>query len=124
VVGTSCAGSEIAFTVDVEDPADEIIEARWFVDYAPEPPNSLFKGETVAPPQGDVTRRTLTPFRLPLSSRAPGEHQLVEVVVSNGFFPPMAEPPGLEFPSRTPLPGFETQVFRWVVGYEQGAPCP
>jgi hypothetical protein len=52
-----------------------------------------------------------------------GTVRVVDLVVSNGFDPRLELP----LPMRTPLPGFETQVHRWVfvlVPESPAVPCP
>jgi hypothetical protein len=122
-VGTDCGESAvIAFGAELDDPdLDDAVEARWFVDYsagAPAPETTDFPP---AAPDGSTTRRVLADFAYEIARRAGSSPRVVEVVVSNGFFP--TGTPGLPQPNRTPQPGFETQVFRWVVVYEPGGRC-
>jgi hypothetical protein len=46
---------------------------------------------------------------------------VLELVVSNGFYDPVTDPGPT--PNRTPRPGFETQVYRWVFTYADLASC-
>jgi hypothetical protein len=72
---------------------------------------------------GTNSRRPLADFRFFPSRFPAGPPHVVEVVVSNGFFPIGQDPPGALQPNRTPQSGYETQVFRWTVVYEPGGPC-
>jgi hypothetical protein len=130
--------------------ASETIVARWFVNY-----DARFLANYTAwqtsevPPDPDpsVLTRQLPPFPFqpyqhpppPGSPSSPGPlypepgvMRVVELVVSNGF-DPNAVTTAYPRPNRTPLPGFETQVYRWVflsvvpdAGCTAGAPgcCP
>jgi hypothetical protein len=127
IVGNTCPPeSAVRFDVDIEDPdLDDTVEARWFVDYAPTAEGSEFLSEfPIADPNGEDPRRELSGFTFPLAAGPSGRHHLVELVVSNGFYPVFSEPPALPMPHRTPQPGFETQVFRWTIVYDAAAACP
>ncbi len=115
----TCPNGGPAFSVSAnvkDENTDDSVEARWFVDYQPLDPRQ--KLPVVTPPyvspaqEFGVTDRPIPPFvfepTLPWSSEST---HLVELVISNGFAP---ESPGNVLPYRSPLPGFETQVFRWV----------
>jgi hypothetical protein len=123
-VGTDCLpGAFVPFggTIDDAD-LDEAVEARWFVDYATDAPGVQQNDFPVAPPDGTDTRRALSDFRFFPARFAPVPH-VIELVVSNGFFPIGLDPAGSSQPNRTAQSGFETQVFRWVVLYEPGGRC-
>lgn len=106
----------------------ERVVARWFVNYdplvqpgyTPEQEDDI-PGVDATPP---ITTRTVPSFGFrpydhpPLEGtgtdpRAPGTVKIVELVVSNGFDPTKEDPPA-PLPMRTPLPGFETQSYRWT----------
>jgi hypothetical protein len=110
----------------------EVVRARWFVNYDPKdlsfyPPKreNDIPGSNANPP---VTERTVPTFTFDPYASIPtiegtgggsGQNQgamhVVELVVSNGF-DPGADPgdPVAALPYRTPLRGFETQVYRWM----------
>lgn len=106
----------------------ERVVARWFVNYdplvqpryTPEQEDDI-PGVDATPPE---TRRDVPPFdfhpydHVPIDGtgadpKAPGNVKIVELVVSNGF-DPSADAPPAAWPRRTALPGFETQVYRWI----------
>ncbi len=125
-VGTQCAA--LAFrasaTLDDED-TNEPVDVRWFFDYAPTPPNDgILHPEQLPGSDTGETQRPVTPFcvALPAWTAGAAPTHVLELVVSNGFYDPAAEPPGAT-PNRTPRPGFETQVYRWVFSYADGASC-
>ncbi len=116
----------------------EQVSARWFVNYDPVDPalrqwrqQDEIPGLNTTPPQ---TRRTLPTFTFypyanygrtvagtgnGTNGTEPGAVQIVELVVSNGFDPAVANPgdpagSGAILPFRSPALGFETQMFRWV----------
>ena len=126
-VGTACpAGSVLRFDADLEDPdLDDLVEARWFVDYAATAAGSGYVAEfPPASADGADPRRALTGYPFPVVPAPAGEAHVVELVVSNGFYPALGEPAGVALPRRTPLPGYETQTYRWFVVYEDAGPCP
>ena len=100
----------------VDDDTTERVDARWFVDYATDQANSVVRGRDDLEGSTDETRTTrqLSTFTFsPLDfGAAPGTVHVVEVVISNGFFPENTA--GLALPNRTPQDGYETQFFRWV----------
>jgi hypothetical protein len=121
----------------------ESIEARWFVNYDGRYTErfAIQKRETIQP-NGDNTTlvRPVDPFLFePYQYReTPGSPvtvtgstppftdtgvlRTVELVVSNGFDP---DPTSTSAPpNRTPLPGFETQVYRWVFMTTAAVTCP
>jgi hypothetical protein len=114
-----------AFTVSVDiidDDTAERVDARWFVDYAPDAANSRLLGgpeDNEGPVDPTVTLRHLLPVVFTPNdfspTPAPGVVHVLELVVSNGFYP--LNTPDLPQPNRTPQPGYETQVFRWVFQY-------
>jgi hypothetical protein len=126
VSGAACpAGHTLAFSAVVEDAdLEDTVEARWFVDYAP-PANTapLFTDFPSADRDGVDPRRALAPFLFePARFAAGGMHHVVELVVSNGFYP--ENTPGVEPPERAAQPGYDTQVFRWFVILDPALPCP
>jgi hypothetical protein len=118
------AGAVVSFSAAIEDPnLEDVVEARWFVDYSPQSPG-VAAGE-FPPPAGDGQdpRRALQPFLFEPAQYAVGAaSRIVEVVVSNGFYP--INTPGLSQPNRTAQPQFETQVFRWFVVFDPAGTCP
>lgn len=116
----------------------ETIAGRWFVNYDPQSSvNSSYK-EYVVPPNADTTNLirevppraagvqqfwAFRPYDYPPAIGAPdpghgypypdpGILRVVELVVSNGFDPSVVGTAPLS--NRAALPGFETQVYRWV----------
>lgn len=136
LVPADCATEpEYPLSASVHDTNNiETIAARWFVNYdprflqyynpihtdaVPPDPNPLLLTRAV-PPSGPLSFRPYQhapPKDAPPASGPPypgaGILRVVELVVSNGFDPTVDAPPA-ELPNRTPLPGFETQVYRWV----------
>lgn len=123
-VGTDCSPETFVPFGGVIDDADldESVEARWFVDYAPDAAGVHQNDFPAATSDGTDTRRALADFRF-FPARFPAGPHAIEVVVSNGFFPIGLDPVGSIQPNRTPQGGFETQVFRWIVVYEPGGRC-
>jgi hypothetical protein len=124
-VGTGCGTSAVLpFSAVLDDSnVDELVQARWFVDY--DAGSTGIQGiEDVLPaPDGGTTRPLASPYLFRLADHDPARPHVVELVVSNGFYAIGADPPGSPV-NRTPLPGYEVQVFRWTVAYEPGVPCP
>lgn len=122
---------------------NETFSARWFVNYDPaSQPAFTPQQDDLIPGVGsgaeDTLRRLPRPFTFPPYQYAPtpgtgggagstpGALHVVELVVSNGF-DPAAESAEATFPYRTPLIGFEVQVYRWVfltVPASPAVPCP
>jgi hypothetical protein len=100
----------------IDDNVLENVDARWFVNYTPDTNGSRPLSREVLPAPGDAnsTTRALTPLSFaPLDFGAAARTvHVVELVVSNGFFP--ENTPELAQPNRSTQPGFEAQVFRWV----------
>jgi hypothetical protein len=101
------------------------VDARWFVDYRI-PDNVGVADADQPPPSGNASDPT-RPVRdfvwspLDYGTFASPVH-VVELVVSNGFWP--LNTPGLSLPNRSPQPNRETQVFRWVFRYvDSGGAC-
>jgi hypothetical protein len=111
----------------------ETIVVRWFVNY--DPADGFARAiqheqqiDEVDP--ADPTRRTAAPWTFSpyeygaangLDPRDAGALHVVDMVVSNGFHP--AGP----LPNRSPAPGFEVQLYRWVflnVPESGAVPCP
>jgi hypothetical protein len=103
---------------------DEPLYARWFVNYDPsdllrrDPVNSPVEIPKVAqldPNAPDTTRFVEAwPFSPYSFGSAIGTVHVVELVVSNGFHAYPESAPIMPLPNRTPIDGFETQVYRWV----------
>ncbi len=120
----------------------EQVEARWFVNYHPAFAQYYRFWETdTIPPDVDplILTRTVPPndpatgaarpfvfkpyqYDPPAGADAPAPApdsranilRVVELVVSNGFDSSATAWPAAQLPMRTPMPGFETQVYRWV----------
>ncbi len=131
-----------ALTAEVFDTNTiEQVEARWFVNYAPQyelynradqsdtippDPDPLVLTRTVPPAADGVPQPFLfSPYQHlapagapPLTGlppfRDPNVVRVVELVVSNGFDPAATVWPTAPLPNRTPRPSFETQVYRWT----------
>ncbi len=107
-----------------DDNTLEQVDARWFVDYAPDPYNARPYHSDVlpAPEDGTSVLRAVPPLSLvfPVPDAALGH--VVELVVSNGFY--ALDDPAAPLPNRSAQPGYETQVFRWVFEYvDSGGAC-
>jgi hypothetical protein len=125
-VGTTCAaGSVLPFSAVLEDPnLDDPVQARWFVDYdAGSTGVQRFEDVLRSPDDADPLRTLAAPFMYRVDDHGQTLPHVVELVVSNGFYEIGGDPPGARV-NRSPRPGFETQVFRWVVVHDAGAPCP
>jgi hypothetical protein len=116
----------LSAVVDDSDTTEQV-EVRWFLDYdAIRQVNlGIIRTDELAPPPTPVTTtlRTVPAFSYfpkPFDPAGPQVH-VVEMVVSNGFAP--EGDLGIPLPNRTPLPGFETQVFRWVFEYDDDGRC-
>jgi hypothetical protein len=118
------AGTVLPFSATVEDAnLEDTVDARWFVDYTPQSSGIAFSDSPPPAADGRDTRRALLPFQFELALHAPGgAHHTVELVVSNGFYPPNT--PGLALPNRSAQPQFDTQVFRWFVVFDATGTCP
>jgi hypothetical protein len=102
----------------------EPLEARWFVDYDPtdplrrDPVDSPVEIPTVPQPDPNApnTTRSVLPwtFHPYAFDTTVGRVHVVELVASNGFHPYPETTPILPLPNRTPIAGYETQVYRWV----------
>ena len=106
----------------VDDDTTEVVSVRWFVDYARDDARSslpMFSEEVPGSEDETQTTRALTPLALTLGApfdTAAGTAHVLELVVSNGFYALYTD--GLPLPNRTPQPGFETQVFRWIFQFD------
>jgi hypothetical protein len=134
-VAPDCPGADaehlfVLSTSLIDENTLEKVEARWFVDYrvGREPYLALPPEIIPGPTDGITLERPLTPFSFrpytwdDPAVRAGGGIHVVELVVSNGFAPEPGSPPNAR-PWRTPLPQYETQVFRWVFHYAPGGSC-
>lgn len=117
VAASGCESAPV-FTLGVDvvdDDTTERVDVRWFVDYATDQSNSVIRSreDLEGPADETQTIRKITPFTFkPLDfGAAVGTTHVVEVVMSNGFYPEGTE--GLALPNRTAQAGFEVQVFRW-----------
>jgi hypothetical protein len=104
----------------VDENTEDTVVARWFVDYdsAGQPLYAVHREQTSPPPADpEQTARQLTPFSFrpgDFDGPSPRVH-VVEVVISTGFLPVTSEPaPDGGLTNRLTLPGYETQLFRWV----------
>ncbi len=102
----------------------EPIVVRWFVNYDPGPGarqqpvffETVTSNVPTDPTLRDIQSWTFFPYDYSSDSittgagGAAGAFHIVELVVSNGFYVGEAEP----LPNRSPAPGFEVQVYRWV----------
>jgi hypothetical protein len=122
---------------------NESFSARWFVNYDPDSqPAFTPQQDDLVPGMSagaqDTLRQLPRPFTFPPYQYAPtpgtgggagstaGALHVVELVVSNGF-DPAAQSAAAALPYRTPLVGFEVQVYRWVfltVPASAAVPCP
>jgi hypothetical protein len=101
-----------------DDNTLEPVEARWFVDYDP----NRFGGAqpyhvdiAAAPEDVSQTDRPLPPLLIPLPATDPASGHVVDLVISNGFY--ALDDPAAPERNRSALPGYETQVYRWVFQY-------
>lgn len=144
-VPAGCATPPVyALTADLRDAiTNETVSARWFVNYDPaSQPAFTPQQDDLVPGAGtaasDTLRHLPRAFPFPPYQYAPapgtgggagsvaGALHVVELVVSNGF-DPAAENASAAYPYRTPLVGFEVQVYRWVfltVPATTDVPCP
>lgn len=115
-VSKICTAPLFPLTAEVADEnREEVVEARWFVDYASPGNTGVAASESVDPsPDPSNIYRPLTAFYFAPLDYGPttGPPHVVELVASNRFW--AQGTPGLPLPNRTPLTGYETQVFRWV----------
>ena len=91
------------------------VEGRWFVDYDPSDQTRNFYIPTYSfilpgQPDGVVSSVTPFPFNPTLPNWSTETTHVVELVIATAF---SADADG-GLPNRTPAPGNETQVFRWV----------
>jgi hypothetical protein len=147
LVPAGCAISpEYELSAEIYDTLGLPVEARWFVNYDAEsrftpiqddsiPPNSEpTEFIRMVPPRGPLVFR---PYLHPPPVGAPpfigppypdaGILRVVEMVVATNGFDSSASSPPVPLPRRTPLPGNETQVYRWVflsVPPSADVPCP
>ncbi|HET7824161.1 MAG TPA: hypothetical protein VFK90_02465 [Anaeromyxobacter sp.] len=109
----------------------EPVVARWFVNYDPNDSaryswekEFTILGVSVNPPvtERQVPTYTFHPYdSFPTientgggTGKNVGAVHIVELVVSNGFDPNANDNPPSALPNRTPSPGFETQLYRWM----------
>lgn len=116
-------GQVIPFSATLEDlDLDDTVEVRWFVDWSLQrhAPSQI----DFPPASTDATNplRAVRPLSFePALDAADGAPHVVEMVVSNGF--QAVGTAGVALPDRTPLPGYETQVFRWFVMPDAAGSC-
>lgn len=98
----------------VDQNTDEVVDVRWFVDYDVSQ-NTLYPwAEQLLPAPADpeeftraVASRSFNPVLEPfIVGRSPPH--VVELVVTNGGWG------NTPLPSRSPAPGYEVEIFRWV----------
>jgi hypothetical protein len=125
LVGESCSPAAV-FAVSariVADRTDASVEARWFLNYAPDLTNSglLRPPDTIPPPEDEAaTEREVTRFDfIPVFDALHPVHVL-ELVVAYGF---AADGGTGATPNRTPSPGNEIQAFRWVFRPDPAGRC-
>jgi hypothetical protein len=126
-VAVCATGETFAVTAAVvADRTDESVEARWFVDYDPSPAVRRIGYDPASGPlpiPADATQ-TERPARLEHTTSVSAGHpiEILELVVAYGF---AAEGPATsELPGRTPAPGEDTDVARWVFRLEpENARC-
>lgn len=107
-----------------DDNTLEQVDARWFVDYAPDPYNARPYHSDVlpAPADGTQVQRAIPPLSLVFPLADAAAVHVVELVVSNGFY--VLDDPAAPLPNRSAQPGYETQVFRWTFEYvDSGGTC-
>lgn len=147
LVPAGCATApQYELSAQIHDTTGLLVEARWFVNYDAEnqffpiqddsiPPNPDAADFTrTVPPGGPLIFRPYLhppPVGAPFSPgppyRDPGILRVVEMVVATNGFDPNADAPPVPLPRRTPSPGNETQVYRWVflsVPESVDVPCP
>lgn len=118
----------------VDQNTTEPIEARWFVDYDPSNTMTRFyvsDAPVEIPQDATQTRRTVPSYEFaPYDIEKRGGYaptvntvHVVELVVANNGFLPEPSTGSNPLPYRTPLPGLDTQVFRWVFQYAD-VDCP
>lgn len=127
-VPLDCA-TEPTYPIDVvlHDDVARGATARWFVDYQPEPGGyGREQEDTILPPQSPteltevVPTYTFYPYRPAMP--AAGTVRVVDLVVSSNF---AADPTAGPMPYKTPEPGYETAVYRWVFKLVPGTEgCP
>jgi hypothetical protein len=103
---------EVRATVLDQNP-DDVVEGRWFIDYSESIPWVNSQGSftfTVVLP-GQTTQDASFPFAPKTNGNQALSFHLVELVVSNGF---AAVTPDGGLPNRSPRPGYETALYRWV----------
>ncbi len=144
-VPAGCATAPVyPLTANLRDAiTNESFAARWFVNYDPSSqPAFTPQQDDLVPGVGsgasDTLRHLPRPFSFPPYQYPPalgtgggagsvaGALHVVDLVVSNGF-DPAAESASAALPYRTPLVGFEVQVYRWVfltVPASTDVPCP
>jgi hypothetical protein len=122
-------GAQFTLGATVEDvDTEELVEARWFVDYQPEIPAG-YVGSTDVPPSADPNdaRRSVGAFVFrPYDYGVAVPLHIVDVVVSNNFLLLSDPTPPKQ---RAAPPPFATQLYRWVFQYvdagdPRGRGCP
>jgi hypothetical protein len=115
-------GAQFTLSATVDDTnTDEAVEARWFVDYSPAHPTLLRVDAVNASGDPNDALRPLTPLVFtPYVFGTTVPVHVVEVVVSNNFFP--LNDPTLPFNRSAPAP-YVTQVYRWTFQYDPAGRC-
>lgn len=124
---------------NLRDVTSEPFAVRWFVNYDPKSQPTFVpqQRDDVQSVSGSDLRQLPRPFPFPpyqyapaagsaTAGAEPGALHVVELVVSNGF-DGNADSASAALPYRTPLLGFEVQVYRWVfltVPASADVPCP
>ena len=125
-LGKACTAPSFTLSATVEDAnTTEAVEARWFVDYDAVTNSGVAALDAqVQPLEPNDTLRPVTPFVYqprPFQADPTVPLHVVELVVSNGFRP--IGDPAAPVPNRSPLDGFDTQVYRWVFEFDDAGRC-
>ncbi len=111
----------------LDDDTEDIFEARWFVDYSATAQSryTMVQRDASNPPTDpnqdwrDIPDFSFAPAGWPTPpGELPSGAHVVELVISNGFADLAASPP-----NRAVLPGYESQIFRWLFFPKAGGSC-
>jgi hypothetical protein len=121
LVSTTCpAPPQFELQAAIEDlDTTEQVEARWFVDYDAPSNVGLIRAPDLIPGTDDPSLTTRAVPSFLYSPDPTATVHVVEVVVSNGFAPNASV--AVPLPNRMPAEGFETQLYRWVFRFVDGA---